>query len=176
MSIVYIEFLYPIVHYFKTIRKNEAVFDLVIPIFAGIAAIIVGILYNCVITPDNANDLFKTIITLLSILVGFTISSITILTATSEKLNIDTERKIGKNSINLYQLTNVIFIFTLFSEIITLVINLIAVLLISYEITFVIDHINKIVILDVILISHILLLNIRNITNFYFILHKIKSI
>lgn len=175
MSEIYIEFLYPIVHYIQTIRKNEAVFDLLIPILVGIVAIFVGILCNCIITPDNANDLFKTIITLLSILVGFTISSITILFATSEKLDIGTERKIGENKINLYQLTNIIFITTLFSEIITLVINLIAVLLVSYEITFVIDHINKIVILDVILISHILLLNIRNITNFYFILHKINS-
>lgn len=175
MSVIYIEFLYPVFHYFQTVRKNEAVFDLLIPIFAGIIVIFVGIFYNCAITSDNANDLFKTIITLLSILVGFTISSITILFSTSDKLNINTDRKIRNNNINLYQLTNIIFIFTLFSEIITLVINLIAVLLVSYEITFIIEHINKIVILNVILISHILLLNIRNITNFYFILHKIKS-
>jgi hypothetical protein len=123
----------------------------------------------------NAVTLLNTIITLLSILVGFTISSIAILASTSEKLNQETERVIGNKKINLYQLSNIIFIFALFSEVFTLFINLSAVVLISYDVKSIIDHLNILVAINIALISHILVINMRNITNFYFIIHYVKS-
>jgi len=175
MSILYIEFIYPIKHYFQTIRKNEAIFDLIFPLLIGLTGYYVLEKFQCTILVTDAVDLLKTIITLLSILVGFTISSIAILATTSEKLNQETERVIGNKKINLYQLANITFIFVLFSEILTLVINLSAVVLISYDVISVIDHLNILIAVNIALISHILLINIRNITNFYFIFHYVKS-
>jgi hypothetical protein len=172
MHILYLEFLYPIRDYLKTLKLNEFLFDIGLPILIGT---VVGYLifeYNCSILTTSADSLFKTVITLLSILIGFTVSSITILTSTGHKLEqIQTKRKIGKTTINLYQLTNIIFIFTLFSEIITLVINLIAVIMISYGLNIIENNLNELLILDLVLLSHVLLLNIRNMSNFYFILH-----
>lgn len=131
--------------------------------------------YQCTILATDAVELLKTVITLLSILVGFTISSIAILATTSEKLNQETERVIGNKKINLYQLSNIIFIFALFSEVLTLILNLSAVVLISYDVKSIIDHLNILVAINIVLISHILFINIRNITNFYFIFHYVKS-
>lgn len=174
--ILYVEFLHPIFHYSKTLKRNEAIFDLVIPFLMGAVAAYFIYGNNCSILPTSADSLFKTIITLLAILIGFTISSITILTSTGDKLeNKMTERKIGNSDINLYQLTNVIFTFTLFSEIITLVFNLIAVIMISYNVSHVINHLNEFIIIDIFLLSHVLLLNVRNMSNFYFILHIVKA-
>lgn len=175
MVIMYIEYIYLIKHYFKVIRKDEASFDLYLPIIITLVGSALLYFSHASISSDNTKDLLQTIITLLSILVGFTIASIAILTTAAEHLNKITERFIGKKQINLYQLSTIFFIFSLFSEIITLIIDLSALVLIFYNEKMIINHLNVIVILNVLLVSHILFITIRNITNFYFIIHSSKS-
>lgn len=170
MKILYTEFSYPIEHYFSTVESNEFIFDILLPFIISSVAAVVLFTKQGTIVPSDASEFFKTVITLLSILVGFTISNITILAATSDKLTILSTKKIKNKQVNLYQLMNINFIFVLFSEVATLIINLISVLLISYSIGFFEDNINWIIIIDIFLLSHIFLLNIRNITNFYFVL------
>lgn len=176
MSFLYLEFLLPIKHYFSTLNKNETVFDLLIPVILGIIGFAIGVSLNVFIDKDNSIEFFKTLITLLSILVGFSITSLTIIASTSKLtdtlMSVSTERKIGYTKINLYQLMNITFIFALFSEIFTLILNLCAVLLVSSNIILDIKWINIIILIDIILIAHIFLMNIRNVTNFYFVFHK----
>lgn len=175
MVIMYIEYIYLIEHYFKVIKKGEASFDLYLPIIITLIGSAILYLSHAVISEDNIKDLLQTIITLLSILVGFTIASIAILTTTTEHLNKKTERFIGDKQINLYQLSTIFFIFSLLSEILTLIIDLSALVLIFYEVKLIINHLNFFVALNILLVSHILFINIRNITNFYFIIHSSKS-
>jgi hypothetical protein len=180
MSFLYLEFLLPIKHYFSTLNKNETVFDLIIPIIFGIIGVAIGLHLNIFIDKNNSIEFFKTLITLLSILIGFSITSLTIIASTSKLtdtlMSVSTERKIGYNKINLYQLMNITFIFALFSEIFTLILNLCAVLLVSSNIILDIKYVNIIILIDIILITHIFLINIRNITNFYFVFHKASSV
>lgn len=179
MRFLYLEFLLPIGHYFSTLRENEVIFDWIIPIIIGAIGFVFGLLFNISLDKSNSIEFFKTIITLLSILVGFSITSLTIISSTSKLtgtlMNVPTDRKIGNTTVNLYQLMNINFIFALFSEILTIILNLGAVLLASSNIIFDIRYINLIILFNLILISHIFLINIRNITNFYFVFHKVSS-
>jgi len=179
MSFLYTEFLLPIRHYFSTLNKNESIFDLIIPVIFGAVGFAIGLIFNISIDKNDSVEFFKTLITLLSILIGFSITSLTIIASTSKLadtlMSVQTERKIGYTTINLYQLMNITFIFALFSEIFTLVLNLCAVLLVFSNMTSEIRYINLIILIDVVLISHVFLINIRNITNFYFVFHKTSS-
>ncbi len=172
MNILYVEFLFPIIDYARTLKLNEFLFDIALPFLIAIVARYFIVKNDCTIIVESADSLFKTVITLLSILIGFTVSSITILASTGSKIEEKmTDRHIGKTEINLYQLTNIFFTFALFSEVFTLVVNLISVIMLSYNIQIVQTHLNELVVFDLFLLSHILLLNIRNMSNFYFILH-----
>jgi len=175
MAILYTEFLYPIKHYFKTLKDSEAVFDLVIPIIVGFIGGIIGLHYGYSILSKDAADFFSTIITLLSILVGFTISSIAIIATSHNGINIPTKRSAGGNTLTLYQLMNITFIYTLFAEIFSLLFNIAAVLLIKYNVGWAINHVNLLIVINIVLIVHIILLNIRNVTNFYFVFHSMNS-
>lgn len=178
MPFLYMEYIYPIMHYFKIIRKNEVIFDLVLPTIIAIIGFLIISSHAGVISNNDLKELLITIITLLAILVGFTISSIATLVTTSEKLDQKTERKIGDKFINLYQLSNIFLIFSLFSEIAALILNLSALVLISYSVKLLTNNLNILVAINILLISHILFITIRNITSFYFtqfVLHSNKS-
>lgn len=175
MAIIYIEFLYPIMHYLKTLKNNEAAFDLGVPIIVGIVGYIIRYYYEYSILSTDAAGFFSTIITLLAILIGFTISSITIIATTHQKISIPTERSVGNTNLTLYQLMNTTFIYTLFAEFFTLVFNIAAVLSIAYNVSWAIDYVNLLILIDIVLITHIILLNIRNVTNFYFVFHRMNS-
>jgi len=175
MAILYIEFLYPIKNYFETIKDNEAMFDLGIPIIIGIIGAVIRRYYEFFILSTDAIDFFSTIITLLSILIGFTISSITIIAMTYQKISTPTKRTVGNTNLTLYQLMNTTFIYAIFAEFFTLGFNIAAVLSIAYKVGWAIDYINCMIVINIILIAHIILLNIRNVTNFYFVFHAINS-
>lgn len=175
MSSMYTEYFYPISHYCKVINLDEAIFDLFIPFIIALSGYIVLYFFNGNITTTNIEELLKTIITLLSILIGFTITSVAILSSTKDNLIQETERHIGRTKVNLYQLSNIFFIFAIFSEILTLIINLSMLVLLYYNVQLITAHLNFLVALNIFLVSHILFLNFRNITNFYFILHSVKS-
>lgn len=179
MRFLYLEFLLPIKHYFSTLKEDEAIFDLVIPLIFGVIGLALGLFLNISIDKNDSIEFFKVLIMLLSILVGFSITSLTIIASTSKLtdtlMSVQTGREIGYTKINLYQLMNITFIFALFSEIFTLILNLCAVLLISFDIIIIHRCVNLIMLIDIMLISHIFLINIRNITNFYFVFHKASS-
>jgi len=179
MKLLYTEFLLPIKHYFFTLTGKEAIFDLIIPSTLGILSFILGSWCDISINQTNSIEFIKTLITLLSILIGFSITSLTIIASTTELtgrlMTVKTERKVGNKILNLYQLMNITFIMAIFSEILTLILNLSAVLFISADVQYIINNINLIIVINIMLISHILLLNIRNVTNFYFVFHNAIS-
>ena len=179
MKLLYTEFLVPIKHYFFTLTGKEGIFDLMIPTTLGVTSFILGSRYDISISQTNSIEFIKTLITLLSILIGFSITSLTIIASTTKLtgslMGVITERKVGNKKINLYQLMNITFIMAIFSEILTLILNLSAVLFISADIQYIIHNINLIIVINIILISHIFLVNIRNVTNFYFVFHKASS-
>jgi len=176
MKLFYTEFLIPINHYFLTLNKKEATFDLIIPILLGIIGLLFGLIFHISIDQNKSIEFIKILITLLSILVGFSITSLTIIASTTKLtdtlMSVTTERKVGNTILNLYQLMNITFIFSIFSEIFTLFLNLCTLLFISIDINFIINHINSIILINIILITHIFLIIIRNVTNFYFVFHK----
>ncbi|ADE37479.1 hypothetical protein [Methanohalophilus mahii] len=172
---IYLEFTYPIEHYFTVATREEKIWDIVLPLIFGAIGYFLIIYFDFTIPTKNIDQLFPSVIILLSILIGFTISTVTILANSRDELKVETDRIIEEVKINLYQLMNIWFIITLFSEIIALVFNMVILLLASYGVPLVTNNINLIIAINIYLISQVLLLNVRNITNFYFILHGIPN-
>lgn len=110
---MYREFVLLILSYFKTINKKEFVFDILIPLLFPVAFVILDIL--CV-KLEYGNNFIKTSLTFISIILGFTVASITIL-LTSNSKNIkevqkeDSKRQYGLNKLNLYQLLLIPFFY-----------------------------------------------------------------
>lgn len=166
---IYLEFLWPIKDYFCTLEKNEFVYDWIIPILISCLAYFLcknDLCYNQVATFSGY------IINALAILIGFSITSITILATTDNERtkhlkSIKTRRTIGNEPISLYQLIFITFTFALIVEIILLIINILS----SINIGVLQDISTRRLIfaINTILLFHVVFLNIRNITNFYHI-------
>lgn len=168
-SIVYDEFLIPVKDYFRTIRINEAIFDW------GIPFIISVIIYFTLLikTPmSKLLDINGYLINSLAILIGFSITTITIL-ATSNNNNIKeiknkySPRTIDGKKISLYKLIFISYSFVLFMEFIAILYTL------AYYLVYSSDYIalySKVFFgLNIFIVLHIILLNIRNVVNFYLI-------
>jgi hypothetical protein len=169
---IYLEFLIPIKDYWATLKTREVIFDWLIPLVAA------SFIYVFVLKNSNYTDSIKQfngyIITLLGILIGFSMTSITLL-VTSNGKNIERlqetptdERRIGKQLINLYQLVLINFVFVLMVEIFSLLINLIFSLVDTVS-----DKPKEIWMyfyaVNVFLLLNIVLLTIKNTTNIYFV-------
>lgn len=172
---MYIEFLILIFDYFRTLNKRYVIYEIVIPAF--IAVFIFYILFvNNQITACSAFR--ESSLTLLGVLVGFSITIITIL-STSHSRNLEeiktvkTDVKIGNETISLFRLLIINFTYSVVIEIFLIIVNLIYPL---FSNNFEISHVTKYIgfSIDVFLIIHVLLLTIRNMTDFYFILTKNK--
>ena len=153
---IYLEFLQLVKDYFATLRKNEFLFEWGIPM-------VVSVIFY--FSKTNLQG-FSIIINVLAILIGFSITTIAILSS-SKNMNklkeILSERKIGGQRITLYQLMMITFSFMLFIEIFLLFYNLI---LKFFTISI---HFRILYSLNIFFITQILLLNLRNMTNIYFI-------
>lgn len=171
-KLLYIEFLFPIGDYFRTLNLKESVYEIFTP---GVAAIIV---YFKLLRPpviSGISEYFSSILTLLAILIGFSIASVTVL-ATNSSSNVEelkktmTERKIGGEKVSLFRLIIITFIFALLIELFSLIFNL------TYGLLYKTGHLKWLIeeyyAVNVFLLLHIFLLNIRNITNFYFIFFR----
>lgn len=172
---LYLEFLFPVKDYFITLKLKEFLFDWVFPLFGCLAV------YGCFFINISFKDTIcfnGYVINSLAILIGFSITCLTIL-ATSGNDNVkqlrdvEIDRKIGNKKLSLYQLIFITFSFVLIMEITTLVLNLLYFLIYSslaekkfFVIIFLIINF---------LLFHIIFLNIRNITNFYFIFWRKSS-
>lgn len=124
-SFIYTEWLRPIVDYYLTIKRNEAMFEIILPVIAAVICVCSYYFYGDVNRALKAlADLLPTAI---SILIGFTVMLITLL-LTSSGENIDnikkiiTDKKVHGKAITLYQGLHIQFSHLLFSEVLLLLI------------------------------------------------------
>lgn len=122
---LYMEWLFPIKDYYCSMRKNEVIFEIVVPV---IIAFICSALYfangKFLVALDRLAELLPTAI---SILIGFTVMLISILlTSNGENVDhlksIETEKKLYKKPVTLYQALHIQFSHSLFSEVFLLLV------------------------------------------------------
>lgn len=171
-KVCYLEFLHPIRDYFATLKINEIIFDIALPL---IASSIFYIFLSVEINSEKIVTFVGYIINLLAILIGFSITSVTIISSESGNKfdalrQIDTDRLIGGRKISLHQLILINYIFVIIIEFIALIYNIFYYLL--WISNCLVCHKRILLTLSIFLLLHIVLLNIRNITNFYFIFWK----
>lgn len=120
---VYTEWLRPIFHYYVTLKKNEAMFEVIIP--AMISIICSRIYCNAGKEGVALKQLAELLPTAISILIGFTVMLITLL-LTSSGSSIDTikeketNKQLHKKPVSLYQGLHIQFSHSLFAEILLL--------------------------------------------------------
>jgi hypothetical protein len=170
---MYLEFLLLIADYFRTISKRVFIFEWLLPFIIGIGIFLLLFFGST----TNATVVFKdNAINLLGILVGFSITIITILT-TGQGQNLDeiknkkTNIKINKEQITLFRLLLINFTYSVIIEVSLIIICLIYPLLIeNIKFNQNLKYVGFSVL--VFLILHIMLLTMRNLTDFYLILVK----
>lgn len=170
---MYLEFFLLISDYFKTINRRLFIYELLFPILIGIS--VWGLLYFGTNT-KCLGEFRNNTIALLGVLVGFSITIITILTTSSSK-NVDeikikkTDYKIGGKVQSLYNVLLINFTYSVVVEVVLIIINLIYPIILA---NFTVNQNVKIVGFAVVFCSimHVLLLTIRNITDFYLTLSK----
>lgn len=119
----YREFLFVGFDYWATATISEKLFDVIWPILGAAIALIVYIWKP--IAFADAQQLVAMLTTTLSILIGFTVTSVTIL-ATSGNPNVEalkkekTKRTLGGTPISLFKAANISLYFVLLSELFTL--------------------------------------------------------
>lgn len=174
---MYLEFILLIADYFWTISKRVFIFEWLFPFLIGIGIFMLlffgGSTSATIVFKDNA-------INLLGILVGFSITIITILT-TGQGRNLDeiknkkTKIVINERQITLFRLLLINFTYSVIMEVALIIVCLIYPLLIEN-----IDFNRHLKYIGfsflVFLILHIMLLTIRNLTDFYLILIKPSKI
>ncbi len=168
-KIFYLEFFIPIRDYFVTIKFKEFSFEWIMPFILSI------LLYFTIIPNLSLEKMLNFngyLINALAILIGFSITTITILSTSSNK-NIDklkdklSERNINHKVISLYQLIFITFSFVLFMEFFAIIFNLTYYSL--YSASYVKSYSKFLFSINIFLMLHIIFLNLRNIANFYFI-------
>jgi len=173
---MYIEFFFLINDYLKTVTKRIFTFEWLLPFILSV--LIFYLLFTGKST--SVTETFKNnSINLLGILVGFSITIITILTTGQSKnleeiKKIKTETKINGKLISVYRMLLINFTYSVVVEVFLIIIFLIYPLL-KHNIP--INRLTKYIIFSILvfLIIHILLLTIRNLTDFYLILTKPKE-
>ena len=124
--IVFMEWLIPVLDYYFSVQKNEAIFEMLIPLMIAIvSSSVYGAVGKITVALDALADLLPSAI---SILIGFTVMFITLL-LTSETPAINdlkaetTENMVHGKYITLYQKLHIQLTESLFSEIILLLIT-----------------------------------------------------
>jgi len=161
----------PIAHYFSTIKKMEFFTEIVIPILLTIPFVFLF---------SNAKNygiskFTNFIFTFSAIMIGFSITTITLLTTSSNE-NIEetkaneTDRKLYGSKITLYQITLIKFTYCLFVEFLVLALNLGFVLF--YHLSCLKYYVNIYYLFNIFFLSHIIILSYLNITHLYYIFIK----
>lgn len=170
---MYSEFILLILDYFRTLNKRILIYEVIIPNLIGL---LVFFLLKKQETFLLCNDFRKSTLPLLGVLVGFSITIITILT-TGHSRNLEeirkkmTQFKIGSKQITLFQLLVINFTYSVVIEVFLIILDLIYPFISrSLDINDTIKIVGFSVYVS--LIIHILLLTIRNMTDFYFIITK----
>lgn len=169
---MYLEFLIITADYFKTINKKIFIYEWLSPFIVSLLCV----LFGCILDFEIFEKFKESSVNILGVLLGFSIAVITIITTGSGN-NLDEIKKketnisIGNKKISLYDLLLINFSYSVIIEIILIISCLVMPL------------INKIIPLSfnfklicysimVFIVLHILLLTLRNITDFYLIITK----
>lgn len=170
-KIIYGEWLYPIVDYYATLKRNERNYEIILPLIVSGLSVLIYFLYG---------DSFRAIMKLrdilpnaLAILIGFTISCVTILVSSDNatikflKDKLSNDRLVRNKIISMYQWMLITFVYILIVQVflLTFIFFIAFILQIHQSQTF----LSISLFIEVYTILHILLLLIRNITNFYFV-------
>lgn len=171
---VYGEWLVPIVDYYTVIKKKEAIYEIIIPIIISITLVIF-----CCIHGISIKALIKLrdmLPNTLAILIGFTITCITVLISNDNK-NIQLlknkptdERYVANKKIYLYQWLLIMFVYVLIIQIMLLAFVFLASIFLQLNNSNFIAGL--LLSIETYLIIHILLIIIRSITNFYFVFFR----
>ncbi len=169
---MYLEFLILMLDYFKTLTKRILIFEWVFPI---VITVIVMFL-NCESSYIALVAFKENSINIIGILLGFSIAIITIITTGGGK-NIEniklikTKILIGKKALSLFEVLLINFTYSVVIEIL-IILGCLVMPLMSSFIYF--NGIGKIISYSILVFSvlHILLLTLRNLTDFYFIVTK----
>lgn len=168
-----IEFLLLAADYLKTLRRRDAFLEWGLAILIGFVTFILN--YHEKNIDVLLKNLCSSAVSLLGILVGFGIAIITLLnTATNSNIQEIktkmTENFLGTKRLNLFEIMLINFSYSIVIGIFLLIINIfIPSLLFIICNNFVF---NIILSIDIFLTCHMLLLTLRNMTNFYFVLIK----
>ena len=160
---IYSEFRYVLKDYFLTLTKKEFWFEWIIPLLIGSTCFFALFFKEPIEIPDF-NSAF---ITLLGILVGFSIAMLTVMTTSSNK-NVEFIKKmksgyiIDNIDVSLYRLFLINIGYSIIIEIFLLIFNIVIPIVLS-------NHNLYTFSISIFLITHILFVNIRTVTNFYFI-------
>jgi hypothetical protein len=178
---MYLEFLLLIGDYFRTLKRKYFLYEWVLPLC--LCAVMFRLLDDCTTVPlavifvDFAKEFSETSVSLLGILVGFSITVITVLNTTNTPnieaiKKIPTEFFIGKQKLFLFHLLLINLTYSVVMEILNLIFNLcFPWILEKTSLAF----LRVLLCVDLFFILHILLLNLRNMADFYFILFKENS-
>ena len=172
-SILYLEWLKPIFDYYSTLKFKYAAFEIFLPLLIGAFC---TFKYRELGKIDDALDALSELLpTAISILIGFTTMLITLLLTSSgeniEKLkHINTEQKINKLPLSLYQSMHIQFSHSLFSEILFLMLIFMYLFLKGFELSEWIPI--TFLVIFVFYIMNILLSVLRGIANIYFSFYK----
>ncbi|WP_044481499.1 hypothetical protein [Paenibacillus antibioticophila] len=167
----YGEWLIPVVDYYTTVKKNERNYEIIFPFLIAIVVIVVYYFFG-----DSLRALVKLrdiLPNALAILIGFTISCITILVSSDNdtirylKETSSEGRIVRKKLISMYQWMLITFVYILIVQVFLLafIFFVAFVLQMSKNNAFIATSL----FVEVYFILNILLLLIRSITNFYFV-------
>lgn len=170
------EWIFPLVDYHFTLKKNERFYEVILPYIVPITAVIV---YNANgLIARALEELSILLPTAISILIGFTAMLITILlTSSGENVtklkDTPTDVKLRGEAISLYQRLHIQLIHALFNEIILLL--CIFLYLFVSEVAKC-DSFNIVILcISVYLMLNILLSILRGVTNIYFSFYSSKE-
>lgn len=175
-KIIYMEWLIPLFDYYGTLRKNEVIFEVIIPAVIAMACSMIYLLIGKLfIALNGIADVMPTAI---SILIGFTVMLITILlTSTGSGIETlkdkDSDRKLRGKNVKLYQLLHIQFSHSLLSEIFLLLLIFFYLFLYGLGVPKWAGEV--ILIIEIYLILNTLLSILRGVTNLYFSFFKPKE-
>lgn len=170
---LYLEWLLPVVDYFCSSKRNEIIFEVIVP--ALTAVIVTFICININVVNIATRKMADVLITLTSILIGFSAMLVTLLltsggSGVDELKKIKTEIKVHNREINLFQKLHIQFVYILISEIILLIFVLLFYFLLSI---FGVGSWQYVFLgIFVYMTLNILLSILRGITNVYFSYYK----
>jgi hypothetical protein len=169
---MYLEYILLIFDYFRTLTKRIFIFEWVLPLIITLTILFL----NCKYEFSAYKNFKDNSVSIIGVLLGFSIAIITIITTGSGQ-NLEnikkkiTKFKINKDALTLYDLILINFTYSVIIEIF-IIVGCLVMPLVSSVVSF--SNNTKIIFYSILVFSvlHILLVTLRNLTDFYFIVTK----